>query len=119
VSENPLARHGGLSYLHIPTRDAEKSAVFYERVLGWAIDRRDNGTVRFATPDGFLIGGFGSDEPGTGMKAWFYVDGIDAAIERVTASGGKIVEPLRVEGDTRVVEIQDPAGNRLGLWQFA
>ena len=116
---NPLARHGGLSYLHIPTRDAEQSAVFYERVLGWSIERRDGGAVRFATPDGLLIGGFGSDEPGTGMKAWFYVDGIEAAIERVTANGGRIVEPLRGEGDIRVVELADPAGNRLGLWQFA
>ena len=115
---NPLARHGGLSYLHIPARDAEMSALFYERVLGWSIDRRDNG-YRFATPDGLLIGGFGTDEPGTGMKAWFYVDGIDAAIERVTANGGRIVDPLSNKGDIRVVELDDPAGNRLGLWQFA
>lgn len=116
---NPLARHGGLSYLHIPARDAERSARFYERVLGWSIERRDGGAVRFATPDGMLIGGFGSDAPGTGMKAWFYVDGIDAAIERVTANGGTIVEPVRGQGDIRVVELSDPAGNRLGLWQFA
>ena len=116
---NPLARHGGLSYLHIPARDAERSAVFYERVLGWSIERRDGNAVRFATPDGLLIGGFGNDEPGTGMKAWFYVDGLDAALERVTANGGQIVDPSNNKGDIRVVEIQDPAGNRLGLWQFA
>ena len=116
---NPLARHGGLSYLHIPARDAEASAAFYERVLGWTIERRGGDAVRFSTPDGLLIGGFGTDEPGMGMKAWFYVDGIEAAIERVTASGGRIVEPLRGEGDIRVVELADPAGNRLGLWQFA
>lgn len=118
MSTNPLARHGGLSYLHIPARDAEKSAGFYERVLGWTIERRSSG-FRFATADGLLIGGFGSDAPGSGFVPWFYVDAIDAAIARVTASGGRIVHPLRAEGDIRVVEIQDPAGNRLGLWQFA
>ena len=115
---NPLARHGGLSYLHIPARDAERSAAFYEKVLGWTIERRGGG-FRFASPDGLLIGGFGTDEPGSGFVPWFYVDGIEAAIERVTSAGGRIAEPLRPEGDIRVVEIRDPAGNRLGLWQFA
>jgi uncharacterized protein len=116
---NPLARHGGLSYLHIPARDADQSAAFYERVLGWTIERRDGVAARFSTPDGLLIGGFGSDEPGAGFVPWFYVDGIEAAIERVTSSGGRVVDPLAAKGDIRVVEIHDPAGNRLGLWQFA
>ena len=116
---NPLARHGGLSYLHIPARDVEQSAVFYERVLGWTIERRDGSASRFSTPDGLLIGGFGTDAPGSGFVPWFYVDAIEAAIERVTASGGRIVDASRDQGDIRVVEVQDPAGNRLGLWQFA
>ena len=116
---NPLARHGGLSYLHIPARDAEQSAAFYERVLGWTIERRDGVAARFATPDGLLIGGFGSDEPGSSFVPWFYVDGLDAAVERVTAGGGRVVDASRDKGDIRVVEIEDPAGNRLGLWQFA
>ncbi|HEY1585568.1 MAG TPA: VOC family protein [Polyangia bacterium] len=116
---NPLARHGGLSYLHIPARDPETSAVFYERVLGWTIERRDNGACRFSTPDGLLIGGFGSDAPGSGFVPWFYVDKLEAAIERVTSSGGRIVDASRQQGDIAVVEIHDPAGNRLGLWQFA
>ena len=117
-NSNPLARHGGLSYLHIPARDPEKSATFYESVLGWSIERRPGG-FRFATGDGLLIGGFGTDPPGSGFVPWFYVDGIEAAIERVTSSGGQIMAPLRPQGDIRVVEIHDPAGNRLGLWQFA
>jgi predicted enzyme related to lactoylglutathione lyase len=117
-NSNPLARHGGLSYLHIPARDPQKSAAFYEHVLGWSIEKRDAGTFRFASGDGLLIGGFGTDPPGSGIVPWFYVDGIEAAIERVTSSGGRIASPLRPEGDIRVVEIQDPAGNRIGLWQF-
>ena len=116
---NPLARHGGLSYLHIPARDPEQSAKFYEHVLGWNIEARGAGNFRFASGDGLLIGGFGTDAPGSGFVPWFYVEGIEAAIARVTSRGGKITNPLRAEADIRVVEIQDPAGNRLGLWQFA
>ena len=61
-----------------------------------------------------------SDEPGaSAFVPWFYVDGLEAAMERVTATGGRILEPPSDKGDIRVVEIHDPAGNRLGLWQFA
>jgi uncharacterized protein len=119
VSANPLARHGGLSYLHIAARDPEKSAAFYEHVLGWKIERRGDG-FRFSAGDDLLIGGFGGDTAaGSSFLPWFYVEGLDAAIERVTASGGQIVDPTRNQGDIRVVEIHDPGGNRLGLWQFA
>jgi len=118
VSENPLARHGGLSYLHIASRDPEKSAAFYEHVLGWKIERRGDG-FRFSAGDDLLIGGFGGDAAGSSFVPWFYVDGLDAAVERVGKSGGRVVDPERKMGDIRVVEIEDPAGNRLGLWQFA
>jgi len=37
----------------------------------------------------------------------------------VTASGGEIAKAQRTEGDTKIAEIRDPAGNLLGLWQFA
>ena len=32
--ETRLARHGGLSYLHIPAVDVRQSAAFYEQVFG-------------------------------------------------------------------------------------
>jgi len=119
---NPLARHGGLSYLHIPAREPQKSATFYQQVLGWKIEQRSADNFRFSVDDGLLIGGFGShgDALGAaGFVPYFYVEDIEAALGRVTASGGEIADPVRTEGDIRVVEIRDPAGNRLGLWRFA
>ena len=118
---NPLARQGGLSYLHIPAREPQKSATFYEQVLGWKIERRSADNFRFSDADGLLIGGFGAhtDALGAGFVPYFYVDDIEAALARVTASGGEIADPVRTEGDIRVAEIRDPAGNRLGLWRFA
>src|SRR5205823_6300631 len=90
IVSNPLARHGGLSYLHIATRDPEQSAAFYERVLGWKIERHGEG-FRFSSGDDLLIGGFDSDEPGaSAFVPWFYVDGLEAAMDRVTATGGHI-----------------------------
>ena len=119
---NPLARHGRLSYLEIPAREPRRSATFYERVFGWKIDERSREDFRFADVDGLLIGRWVTDrgpsrEPG--MLAFVYVDGIDAAISRAASNGGEIVKAQYLEGDVRVASVRDPAGNVVGLWQFA
>jgi uncharacterized protein len=119
---NPLARHGAISYLELPARDRERSAVFYEQTLGWQIDRRPNGDWRFSGDEGRFIGRFALDraigrEPG--ILPYLYVDGLDAAVARATAAGGEVVKAPYTEGDTRVATVRDPAGNVVGLWQFA
>jgi len=50
---------------------------------------------------------------------FIYVEDIEAAIARVSSSGGEIVKAPYAEGDVRVARIRDPAGNLLGLWQFS
>lgn len=119
---NPLASHGRLSYLEIPARDPRKSATFYERVFGWKIDERSSGDFRFADGDGLLIGRWATDravsrEPG--VLPVIYVNGIEAAVARAAANGGEVVAAPYAEGDVRVARIRDPAGNVVGLWEFA
>jgi predicted enzyme related to lactoylglutathione lyase len=119
---NPLARHGGLSYLEIPVLDPRQSAVFYEEVLGWQIEERGNGEFRFSDRDGFLIGRWvigraASREPG--VLPFIYVEDIDAAFTRARENGGEIIKAPYAEGDVTVATIRDPAGNVVGLWQFA
>jgi predicted enzyme related to lactoylglutathione lyase len=117
---NPLARHGHLGYLEIPAIEPRRSAEFYRLVLGWSIDQRTSDDFRFTGADGSLIGRWVTSrtprEPG--LLLYFYVDGIEAALSRVTANGGEIAEALRTEGDTRITKVLDPAGNSIGLWQF-
>ena len=119
---NPLARQGGLSYLEIPAVDPGKSAAFYEQVFGWKIDRRAPGDIRFSDGGGLLVGRWAGDrvafrEPG--LLPVIYVDELDLAVSRAAANGGEIVKSPYVEGDVRVARIRDPAGNVMGLWQFA
>jgi predicted enzyme related to lactoylglutathione lyase len=119
---NPLARHGGISFLELPARDRERSAAFYEQTLGWQIDRRANGDWRFSGDAGQYIGRFALDRAiggESGILPYIYVDGLDAAVARATASGGEVVKAAYAEGDTRVATVRDPAGNVIGLWQFA
>lgn len=119
---NPLARHGGLSYLEISTLDPRRSAAFYEQVLGWEIDQRTSDDFRFSDRNGLLIGRWvivraASRE--AGLLPVFYVQGLEATIARVVANGGEVVKPPYAEGDVQVARIRDPAGNVIGLWEFA
>src|SRR5438105_5715271 len=89
-----LARHGGLSYLEIPAVDVRRSAVFYEKVLGWNVDWRSSDDARFDDGSGYVIGRWMtgraiSREPG--LLPYIYVDRIDDAVTRVAEHGGAVV----------------------------
>ncbi|MGZ6143704.1 MAG: VOC family protein, partial [Myxococcales bacterium] len=115
----PLARHGGLSYLHIPAADLRKSAEFYREVLGWKMEERKEGW-RFSDRDGLLIGGLGLGpaQREERLLCYFYVEDIQAAAARAAAAGGEIVSPPAEAPDIHVARVRDPAGNLIGLWQF-
>src|SRR5258708_39496087 len=67
--EARLARHGGLSYLHIPAVDVHQSAAFYQQVFCWKIHRRDTDHPGFGDGTGHVRGPRGTDQaisPGPG-----------------------------------------------------
>jgi predicted enzyme related to lactoylglutathione lyase len=51
------------------------------------------------------------------LLPYIYVDDIDAALAKVTPSGGEVVTPKYPEGNLSVATVRDPAGNIIGLWQ--
>ena len=118
--DNPLARHGGLTYLHIPAADLRQSGAFYSEVLGWKIEERSGG-LRFSDQDGLLIGGIGLGpaQVEERLVCYFYVEDIEAAVTRAAAAGGEVVSPPIAAPDIHVARVRDPAGNLIGLWQFA
>lgn len=119
MPHNPLARHGGLTYLHIPAADLRKSAGFYGDLLGWKLEERANGW-RFSDRDGLMIGGFGlgPSQREERLLCYFYVEDIQAAIAKVAAAACEVVSPPAMEGDIYVARVRDPGGNVIGLWQF-
>jgi predicted enzyme related to lactoylglutathione lyase len=120
--DDTLARHGGLSYLQIPAIDIRHSAEFYEKVLGWRVEHREGGDIRFSDPSGHLIGRW---IPGrkvarsSRLTPYFYVNRIDEAVAAVVAHGGEIVKAPYTEGNLHIATVRDPAGNFIGLWQDA
>jgi predicted enzyme related to lactoylglutathione lyase len=109
-------------WVDLMTSDPAAAREFYAELFGWQIDERSRDDFRFSADAGPLIGRFvvgraPAREPG--VSYYVYVDGIEAAIARVTANGGEVVQAPACEGDTWIARIRDPAGNLLGIWQFA
>ena len=118
--ERTLTRHGGLSYLVISAEDFAQSATFYEHVLNWTVEWRGDDDARFRDVTGHLIGRWvkgqaTSREPG--LLPYFYVGGLDRAIQQVLEQRGEVVRTPYREGSLSVATVRDPAGNLIGLWQ--
>ena len=106
--------HGQIGYLQLPARDLDASAAFYMKVFGWSIDTDQGG---FEAPG--MIGQLTTDlspAAAAGAIVWIWVDNLAAAQQQAEASGGKVQGPPQLDGGERwLVEVDDPAGNRIGI----
>ena len=114
-----VGRIAGVSYLHIPARDAAASARFYRDVFGWQLHGPPD-AISFSDGTGHVIGRWVTDQAVTaadGLRAYIYVADVDDNLQAVTIHGGRVVMPPYPEGTLRVALFADPAGNVLGIWQ--
>lgn len=78
-------------FFELGVADAERARAFYSGVFGWAMEPGPSGK-------GFVIdahgvpGGLHPGDPEASPYVFFGVDDIDAALERVRALGGELVE---------------------------
>ncbi|HUB24455.1 MAG TPA: VOC family protein [Tepidisphaeraceae bacterium] len=117
-----LARDGGLSYLEIPAVEIRKSALFYQKVLGFKLRDKRRDPSRFSDRTGHLIGRFTTERAANrkaGFLPYFYVERMAAAITAAPKLGGEIKRAPYAEGNLRVAVLRDPAGNMLGIWKTA
>ena len=106
--------HGQIEYLQLPARDIAQSAAFYEKVFGWSVDPSHGS---FDAPG--MIGQWTSERAPTntgGPVLWVCAEDLRRTLELVEASGGKVIgRPELDRGERWLTEIDDPAGNRLGV----
>ena len=87
MSEHPVFRRGGISYLRIPATDPDASAEFYEAVFGWKV-RRGRPDPAFEDGSGHVIGHFipGMASAGEdGVRPYVYVGSVSETLDRVAA----------------------------------
>src|SRR5438876_905289 len=93
----PTPTHGKICYIEMPATDVRRSAEFYEKVFGWRSRQRGDGALAFDDTTGAVSGSWIVGRPpagAPGLLIYIMVDSVAAALESVTANGGKIVQPI-------------------------
>ncbi|HEY3053943.1 MAG TPA: VOC family protein [Thermoanaerobaculia bacterium] len=115
----PTLANGKICYIEMPALDIRRSAAFYERVFGWEIRRRGDGSIAFDDTPGDVSGTWvaGRTPAEPGLLVYIMVDSVAVTCEAVIANGGEIVQPIGGDAPEITARFRDPAGNIIGLYQ--
>jgi predicted enzyme related to lactoylglutathione lyase len=116
---------GEASWLELMTTDAPKAMPFYQQIFDWqpseAMDMGEMGAYQMFNRGPRMIGGMMNTpkEMGQMPPVWaiyFLVPDINAAVERIKANGGAILNgPVEVPGGDMIVNARDPQGAAFSL----
>ena len=109
-----------MTWWEIPVPDLEDAKRFYGDVFGWNFQPFGEGYFAATAPDGEMLGGIfkaPEEELGNGVRITFETDELEAAIERVIAAGGTVLnERSEIGGGMGWwAAFADPAGRWIGL----
>jgi len=113
-------RNGKICYIEMPATDIARSADFYQKVFGWNIRKRGDGSTSFDDSTGQVSGAFRLGRPPNatpGFMIYIMVDSVAAAMEKVVANGCEIVQSIGGDPGETTARFRDPGGNVLGLYQ--
>ncbi len=116
----PTMANGKICYLEMPATDIARSSDFYQRVFGWNIRKRGDGSTAFDDTTGEVSGAWVLGRPPAatpGLLFYVMVDSVAAAVDAVVANGGEIVQPIGADAPEITARFRDPAGNVIGLYQ--
>ena len=116
----PTLADGKICYVEIPAREVARTSAFYEAVFGWEIRRRGDGSTAFDDGAGEVSGAWVTGRPPSreaGLLVYVMVDDVAAALGKVAANGGEIVQPVDPGAREVTARFRDPAGNVVGLYQ--
>lgn len=109
---------GEVCWNELATTDHDAALRFYTEVFGWSLmesmDMGPMGTYLIYGKGGTQLGGMFRKPAEMPVAAWIYyvhVDDLDAAIERATTRGAKLLHgPMEVPGGDRIAQFTDPQG---------
>lgn len=117
---NAKVPNGKICYLQIPAISIAESAMFYNKVFGWNIRTRSDGSIAF---DDVLNGVSGTwvlnqdPQSKSGVRIYIMVDDVAATLEAIVANGGKVVDPMSGSAPEYIATFSDVAGNIFGIGQ--
>jgi uncharacterized protein len=109
---------GDVGWRELYAADGETALRFYEELFGWtearALQLNGHGVYRIFAIEGAESGGVMTKMPDAPTSFWLYyfnVEALDAAVERVHASGGRMAfGPLEVPGGAWIAQCLDSQG---------
>jgi len=116
----PTLANGKICYIEMPATDIAHSSEFYQKVFGWNIRTRGNGSVAFDDTTGQVSGTWVLGRPPAakpGLLFYVMVDSVSATLDAVVANGGVIVQPIGADAPEITARFRDPGGNVIGLYQ--
>jgi predicted enzyme related to lactoylglutathione lyase len=116
----PTLANGKICYIEFPAVDIRRSVEFYEKVFGWGIRKRGDGSIAFDDTTGQVSGTWIRGRPPAttpGLLIYIMVDRVASTIDAVVAQGGEVVQPIGADAPEITARFRDPAGNVIGLYQ--
>src|SRR5580765_5201204 len=107
---HPAIPNGKICYIQIPTTNIAESASFYNKIFGWNIRTRGDGSIAFDdTVNGVSGTWVLNRKPHTeqGLLIYIMVDDVAATIEAIIANGGKVVEPISGKAPELIATFSD------------
>lgn len=112
--------NGKVCYIEIPTNNISESASFYNKVFGWNIRTRSDGSVAF---DDVVNGVSGTwklnrkPHNESGLQIYIMVDDVAATLDAIVSQGGTVVEPISGTAPEFIATFSDLSGNIFGIGQ--
>ncbi|MGN6409495.1 MAG: VOC family protein [Curtobacterium sp.] len=106
-----------VDYFEIGTAQPDEARAFYGPLFGWRFG--EPSPVGYRMVDGERGGMWDTSTTGGGTWAIFYVrvDDVASAVEQAVGLGGSVLLPLVDNGAIEFAHLQDPVGNRFGVWR--
>jgi len=104
-----------INYVELPAADTAVSRDFYARAFGWSFT--DFGPTYAATTGGDVdmgLQGDASEAPKAPLPVIEVAD-LEAALDAVSAAGGRITRPIFSFPGGKRFEFADPAGNAIAV----
>ncbi|MFF0948603.1 VOC family protein [Rhizobium leguminosarum] len=109
---------GNIGWRELYAGNGKEALAFYSKLFGWTKDSEFDmgpmGVYYLFAHNGRQTGGMMTKPENMPMPFWCYyfiVPTLDAAIERVTSGGGKVVHgPMEVPGGSWIIQATDPQG---------
>jgi len=114
-----MNRHEMLNYVEFPSKNLRETKTFFEKAFGWSFV--DYGPDYTAFSGQGLDGGFfkadlySCTEKGAALLV-FYSSDLEATLEKVITSGGKVVRAIFPFPGGRRFHFAEPCGNEFAVW---